>query len=99
MLTGILVFVILGAVFWILSKFLRKISKGLKEAARSETYYKEALLESVQAIKEKVDPTPEPVDLITEIRKVNRELTNKERQRLEDQKAIENLINDTQNIT
>ena len=99
MLTGALIFAILAVLFWLLSRYLNKVGQGLREAARSEAYYKSTLLENVQAIKEGVDPTPEPMDLIAEIGKVNRELTEKERQRKEDRQAIENLINDTQDIT
>jgi hypothetical protein len=100
MLTGILIFIILGIVFWLLSKFLGKIARGLKEAAKSEAYFKSTLLENVQSINEGVNPTPEKVDLIAEIGRVNRELVEKENQRLEDRKAVESLINSTEdNIT
>jgi hypothetical protein len=99
MLTGILVCIILGFVFWWLSKSLGKIAQGLRKAERSEAYFKSTLLENVRAIKEGVDPTPESRDLIAEIGKVNRELAEKESQRIEDRRAIENLINDTSDIT
>lgn len=98
MLTGIIVFVILGVVFWWLSKVLGKEAQGLREAQRSEAYFKSTLLENVQSIKEGVCPTPEPRDTIAEIGRINKELKDKERQRQADRMAIEDLIKDSQDI-
>lgn len=98
MLLGTLIFVILGIVFWWLSKKLGKLAQGLREAQRAEAYYKSTLLENVQSIKEGVCPTPETVDVIAEIRKVNSDLAAKESQRRADRRAVEDLINDTQDI-
>lgn len=92
MWTCVFVFSILGLLCWWLSRFLGKVSRNLREATEAESYYKTTVLENIIAIKEGVDPTPEPTDLIAEISKVNKELTNKERQRIEDQKAINDLI-------
>lgn len=98
MLTGIIVFVILGFVFWWLSKVLGKVAQGLREAQRSEAYFKSTLLENVKSIKEGVCPTPEPRDTIAEIGRINRELAEKENQRRADRRAVEELIKDSQDI-
>ena len=99
MLTGILVFIILGLVFWHVSKFLRKLAGAMSERDRNESYYRSAVIENLQSINGGVNPAPEQIDLYSEINRVNEELRSKKELHLQDQKAIDDLINDTDNIT
>lgn len=93
MLTGILIFIILGLVFWHMSKFLRKVSEAMIDRSRNEAYFQSAIIENLEGINEGVNPAPEKLDIYSEINKINEELRSKEEIRLQDQKAIDDLIN------
>jgi predicted DNA-binding protein YlxM (UPF0122 family) len=99
MLTGILIFIILGVIFWHVSKFLKKLSGAMSEHNKCETYFRSAVINNLQDINEGMNPVPEKLDLYTEINKINEELRSKREQHFQDQKAINDLINDTDNIT
>lgn len=98
MLTGILVCIILGFVFWHMSKFLRKLARTLEKSAKHEKYFKSAVVENLRGINRAVNPPSEPVDLYAELNKVNEELRSKEETRLKDREAIEDLIKNTDKI-
>lgn len=95
MLTALLVFIILCFVFGKLSKFCKKISASLHQAAASERYYKQAILEATQDIRNSACPSEEEeVDLKEKLREINGELKAREEQRKLDKEAVEKLISD-----
>jgi predicted DNA-binding protein YlxM (UPF0122 family) len=99
MLTGILIFIILGLVFWHVSKFLRNLSRAMSEHNQNESYFRSAVIDNLRGINGGLNPAPERLDLYAEINKVNEELRSKKEQHLQDQKAIDDLISGTDNIT
>ena len=95
MLTALLVFIILALLCWRLSKFFKRVSADLREAAESESYYKQTLLEAAQDVRDSVCPEKEELDVISELRKINDELKMREEQKRQDREAVAKLIGDT----
>ena len=98
MLTGIFVCIILGFLFWQMSKFLKKVARDLEHSAKHEAYFKSAVIENLQGINQATSLPSKPVDMFDEISKVNEELRSKEETRLKDRAAIEDLIKNTDTI-
>jgi hypothetical protein len=77
-----------------MSKFLGKLARKLERSAKHEAYFKSAVIENLQGINQAVNPTQKPVDMFAEINRVNEELRSKEKIRLKDREAVEDLIKD-----